>query len=114
MASASSVANTATIGTSLLADVELLRIDLRVDFETIERRFFGRVGAGGAAETERKLHPIHVAIVGEVDAELGSWRGRWWGARRCAGRRCASTSGRHRTGSARAPGGRLPGHHDRQ
>src|SRR4051812_19051471 len=110
MASASSVANTATIGTSLLADVELLGIDLRVHFETIERRFFGRVGAGGAAKTERELHPVDVAIVGEVDAELGSWRGCWWGA----GRRCARTSRRHRTGPARASGRRLPGHHDRQ
>src|SRR3954454_25147014 len=89
MASASSVANTATIGTSLLADVELLRIDLRVHLETIERRFFGRVSAGGAAKTERKLHPVDVEIVGEVDAELRPRRRRWWRAARwCAGRRC--------------------------
>src|SRR3954462_12270076 len=98
MASASSVANTATIGTSLLADFELLRIDFRVHFETIERRFFGRVGAGGAAKTERELHPVNVAIVGEVDADLGLGRRCWWGAR-----------GPPPTGAPARPGGIAPG-----
>ena len=38
--------------------------------EAIERRFLERVGADGAPQPERKLHPVDVAVVGEIQAIL--------------------------------------------
>src|SRR5688500_8959483 len=47
----------------LSAERKFPGVDLRVQPESVERRFFRRVGTDGAAKAERKLHAIGVAIV---------------------------------------------------
>src|SRR5204863_120209 len=60
------------------ANLEFLRIDLRIDLEAIENRFFDRVGSDGAAQAKRKLHAVHVAVVRVVDARLRRRAGWTW------------------------------------
>src|SRR3954469_25088441 len=52
------------------ACLEPLRIDLRVDTKAIEGRFLGGGRTPRATDAERKLHSVHVAIVGVVRAVL--------------------------------------------
>src|SRR5438876_293007 len=55
--------------------LELSWIDLRVDPESVEDRFFDGLAGDGPADAERKLHAVDVAEIRVVDAVL-DWRGR--------------------------------------
>ena len=58
---------------SSFTDLELLRVDLRVDPEPIEGGFFGGVRTRRSPQPERPLQPVHVAVVAVVDPEFDRW-----------------------------------------
>src|SRR6185295_5169179 len=96
--------STAIIVSSLLrfANFEFLRVDLRVDLEAIERRLLDGVGSDGAAQSKWELHPVDVAVVGEIETVFHR-----------RGRR-ATLSGRRRTSLARGRGASLAGRRARR
>src|SRR5712664_3654986 len=66
--------DTGRVERSSFRNLELSRIDLRVDPDAIEGRFFHGVGTDRPPDSEGQFEAVDLSIVGEIHALLG-WRG---------------------------------------